>query len=166
MNILPGKTQFLYTALPEVAAAVLDLAREHYVGRGAYGIALVGDLGAGKTALAQAIATQLGITDVVQSPTFVIQKTYTIPQVIPGISTSNPQAFQQLMHIDAYRLETEADAVSIRMQDAAVQDGLLVLVEWPERLPGFEADMRIELSHDMGIPEDMRTMNVTIGKGL
>ena len=170
MNVLPGQTQFSYESLPEVAQVVLDLAQTHYksgaYGSGAYGIALVGDLGAGKTALVQAIAARLGVEDVVQSPTFVIQKNYGIPQSIHGVSTANPQAFQQLMHIDAYRLESEADAVSIHLSEAVAQPGLLVLVEWPERLPGFEADMRIELSHVPGTPEDMRTINVTVGKGL
>ena len=39
-------------------------------------IALSGDLGTGKTTLVQTIARDLGITEIVTSPTFVIMKQY------------------------------------------------------------------------------------------
>src|SRR3989304_9211752 len=58
-------------------------------------VGLYGDLGAGKTALTQALARELGIKEKVVSPTFVIMKSYQL----------SGSSFQKLIHIDAYRLE-------------------------------------------------------------
>lgn len=70
-------------------------------------IALSGDLGAGKTTLTQELARQLGVTDTVISPTFVIMKEYAI--------TRGP--YTQLVHIDAYRLESAAELERLGWRD-------------------------------------------------
>jgi tRNA threonylcarbamoyladenosine biosynthesis protein TsaE len=59
-------------------------------------VGLYGNLGAGKTSFTQAVARELGVIDIVNSPTFVIEKIY---------ETKHPD-FKRLVHIDAYRLET------------------------------------------------------------
>ena len=63
-------------------------------------VGLYGNLGAGKTAFTQAVARELGIQEIVTSPTFVIEKIY---------PTSHPH-FARLIHIDAYRLEARRNS--------------------------------------------------------
>ena len=76
-----------------------------------------GDLGAGKTALAKGIAKGLGIDDTINSPTFVIIKTY----------EGNKANFY---HIDAYRLETEEELVDIGFDDILGEANSISYVEW------------------------------------
>ncbi len=86
-------------------------------------VALQGDLGAGKTVFAKGVAETLGIRENVTSPTFVIEKIYTIPE---------PAPWKRLVHIDAYRLEGEGELVTIGWNDIASDPGNLILLEWPE----------------------------------
>ena len=82
---------------------------------------LQGDLGAGKTVLAQGVAEGLGIpAEEVQSPT------YTLVREHHG-------AGGRLLHIDLYRLEPEETA-ALGVEELLAGPGVKV-VEWAERLP-------------------------------
>jgi tRNA threonylcarbamoyladenosine biosynthesis protein TsaE len=87
-------------------------------------LALQGDLGAGKTTFTKNLAKILGITESVTSPTFVIQKTFSI---------SN-NYFTQLTHIDSYRLDLSAELKHLGWHDLLNQKENLIVVEWPERI--------------------------------
>lgn len=102
-------------------------------------IALSGDLGAGKTTLTQELARQLGVTETVISPTFVIMKEYAI--------TRGPYA--QLVHIDAYRLESAAELERLGWYDLLRDAKNLILIEWPEKVPeAIPSDAhRVSLQH-------------------
>ena len=79
-------------------------------------IALVGDLGAGKTTLVRGVARALNIKEVVQSPTFNIMKIY--------LKGDRP-----LIHIDAYRL---ADInTDIGLDEYIGYETGLTMIEWP-----------------------------------
>src|SRR5262245_66497073 len=82
-------------------------------------VALAGDLGAGKTTLAQAICTGYGVTEPVTSPTFAIVHRYEAPR-------------SPVYHLDLYRLDRPAELVNIGW-DEIVMSNALVIVEWPER---------------------------------
>ncbi len=86
-------------------------------------VALIGDLGAGKTHLVRAIAEGLGIADsrVVTSPTFVLVQEYAAR--IP------------IYHFDAYRLRSEGDFVDLGIHEYFEGDGIC-LIEWADRVPG------------------------------
>lgn len=86
-------------------------------------IGLVGDLGAGKTTISQEIAKELGVTKNVNSPTFVIMKIY---------PTENNSQIKTLVHIDAYRLESEQDLETIGAIEYFGRNDTVVLLEWPE----------------------------------
>jgi tRNA threonylcarbamoyladenosine biosynthesis protein TsaE len=79
-------------------------------------IALLGDLGAGKTTLVRGVARGLGIKEVVQSPTFNIMKLY-------------PKGDRPLIHIDAYRL---ADInTDIGLDEYIGYETGITMIEWP-----------------------------------
>jgi tRNA threonylcarbamoyl adenosine modification protein YjeE len=100
-------------------------------------VALEGDLGAGKTTLAQAICRGFGVTDDVTSPTFAIVHRY----------DSGPAPVH---HIDLYRLAGPGDLTNVGWDDILAEPGL-VLVEWPERAGDrLPADIRVRLSYAPG----------------
>ncbi len=92
--------------------------------KGATIIALEGDLGAGKTTFVQGVAQSLGVVEVT-SPTFVIQKNYPITHT----------DFEQLVHIDAYRLENTHELLVLDFEAIANNPKNLMFIEWPERVP-------------------------------
>ncbi len=110
-------------------------------------ILLRGPLGAGKTTLAQSIATGLGVPDecYVTSPSFNLMNEY--PGRLP------------LYHLDCYRLEDEYDVEESGLMDYIVADGLTV-VEWPERLGGLTPKERLEISFQYS-GEEERTLILT-----
>ena len=79
-------------------------------------LAMKGDLGAGKTTLVRGIARGLGITEVVQSPTFNIMKIYF-------------KGRRPLIHIDAYRLEDINTDIGLE-EYIGYETGITV-IEWP-----------------------------------
>jgi tRNA threonylcarbamoyladenosine biosynthesis protein TsaE len=96
---------------------------------GATVVGLRGDLGAGKTTLAQGIARKLGVTEHVTSPTFILERIYKLSG-----PTAQLGRWERLVHIDAYRLDDEKELKHLGWQELLADPGNLVLVEWPERV--------------------------------
>lgn len=86
-------------------------------------ILLMGELGAGKTALARGIASGLAVSrdTPVTSPTFSLVHQYATPNGV-------------LLHLDLYRLNTLRDFYSIGIEEILAGDSI-VLIEWAEKLP-------------------------------
>jgi tRNA threonylcarbamoyladenosine biosynthesis protein TsaE len=93
-------------------------------------IALVGPLGAGKTQLTKGIAAGLGVTSVVNSPTFVLMNEHV--------------GRLRLHHIDAYRLGDPEEAFAAGLLDERQADGVTV-IEWADRLAGWLPSDRLEI---------------------
>lgn len=87
-------------------------------------VLLSGELGAGKTVLAQGIARGLGVADPVKSSSFVIVNEY------QGWRRGGAV---RLYHVDLYRLDEPEQVAELALDEMAA-DGVLV-VEWPERAP-------------------------------
>src|SRR5207302_6301782 len=82
-------------------------------------VALVGQLGAGKTHLVRAVAQGLGVADsrVVTSPTFVLIQEYA--------------ARLPIYHFDAYRLRGDAEFAELGVNEYFAADGVC-LIEWAD----------------------------------
>ena len=119
-------------------------------------LGLDGDLGAGKTTFVRFLVRALGVTTPVTSPTFTLANTYETsslppppvaplaappvaplaappvasPAAPPGASAGGPLLIH---HIDAYRLEGDADAEDLALPEL-LDSGGIVVVEWAERL--------------------------------
>ena len=85
-------------------------------------VALIGDLGAGKTTLTQGIAEGRGAAraEDVSSPTFTLIHEYGEPV--------------RVYHVDLYRLETAEEARRLGLEDLFDQKAL-VLIEWGDKFP-------------------------------
>jgi len=83
-------------------------------------ICLSGELGAGKTTLAQGIANGWGAIDRATSPTFVLVKNYKRPDD------------SEMFHLDAYRLQSAIEAENLDL-DQMISSGPII-IEWPERI--------------------------------
>ena len=81
-------------------------------------LALHGELGSGKTCFVQGLAEALGVTEIVNSPTFAIINEY--------------RGRCRLYHIDLYRINSEADAEALGMDDFLEGDGITA-IEWPAK---------------------------------
>ena len=95
-------------------------------------ITLQGPLGAGKTALTQAIGRGLGIDPriYITSPTFSLLHEY--------------QGRIPLYHMDLYRLSGEEEIVSLGFSEYFSGSGVTV-IEWPERLGSLMPAERLEI---------------------
>lgn len=80
-------------------------------------LALIGDLGTGKTTFTKGLAQALGIKDKIKSPTFVLLKEYV-------------SEYGKLVHVDAYRLETNFEDIGLTDYFGHA----VVLIEWADRL--------------------------------
>ena len=111
-------------------------------------VLLSGELGAGKTTLAQGLGAALRVVGPVTSPTFIIVRVH--PPVAAGPA---------LVHVDAYRLGgvTELDDLDL---DASLDEAVTV-VEWGEGLAEGLSAQRLEISLTRtGADEDLRTVRV------
>lgn len=103
-------------------------------------IVLTGDLGAGKTTFTQGLASGMGITKMVTSPTFTIMKVY--------------KGKLPLYHIDAYRLEGMTQELGL--EEMMDDDGVCV-IEWPififDSLP--DAYLNVDIKR---ISDDIRSL--------
>ncbi len=101
-------------------------------------VLLSGDLGAGKTFLAGAIAHALGLDagTAVQSPTFTLVREYETPRA-------------PLLHADLYRLLDAPDALAAEVERldlrARIGDGAIAVVEWGDSAADFLGDVALRV---------------------
>lgn len=114
-------------------------------------VVLTGDLGAGKTTLAQGLAEGLGVRGPITSPTFVIARVH--PSLVGGPA---------LVHVDAYRLSglDELDALDL---DASLEESVTV-VEWGHGLVEGLTEDHLEVVLVADPDTEARTATLT-GRG-
>lgn len=108
-------------------------------------IALRGDLGAGKSVLARAIARGAGVTGPMPSPTFNLVYRY------KGTRAT-------VVHLDLYRLEIEDDVWELGWRELGSGDEI-VLAEWPERAETLLPPDRWEILLEPGLSDELRNVS-------
>ncbi|MEG1585240.1 MAG: tRNA (adenosine(37)-N6)-threonylcarbamoyltransferase complex ATPase subunit type 1 TsaE [Bacteroidales bacterium] len=107
-----------------------------------------GEMGAGKTTFIKAICEELGVEDVINSPTFAIVNEY------------RSESAELIYHFDFYRINKPEEAYDFGYEDY-LYSGALCFIEWPEKiedlLPGDTVDVTISENED-------GTRTVTIGQ--
>ncbi len=101
--------------------------------------AFYGDMGAGKTTFIKAICEELGVTDVINSPTFAIVNEY------------RSATAELIYHFDFYRINKIEEAYDFGYEDY-FYSGALCFIEWPEKieeiLPGDVVKVNIRENED------------------
>lgn len=120
-------------ALPEYSQRLLENFPNARV------FAFTGEVGAGKTTFIQQLCKQLGIHEVVSSPTFALVNEYGYTDTQSGNKNS-------AYHLDLYRLRSIEEALDIGIEDY-LYSGKYCFVEWPEIIEPLlpEDTLRIHL---------------------
>lgn len=113
-------------------------------------ITLSGPLGAGKTSIARGLLSALGLAGEAPSPSFAIVQPYEVPEVrIP------------VQHVDLYRIDDPEEIAELGLDEAAGDS--VLLVEWPERAPGWWPDA-LALTLEM-LPDGSRRLTASVPPG-
>lgn len=107
--------------------------------KGGEAIELTSDLGGGKTTLVKGLAKGMGVTDVVQSPTFIIS------------SLHKGERGLELHHFDFYRLD-DPGIMSEELAESLHQNNAIVAVEWGDIVGNV-------------LPKDRATINLSVPTG-
>ena len=104
------------TTLPDAAREFIAAMGDHRV------FAFHGKMGAGKTTFIKAVCEALGVTDVINSPTFAIVNEY-----------RSDTTAEWIYHFDFYRINTIQEACNMGAEDYFAS-GALCFIEWPEKM--------------------------------
>lgn len=111
-------------------------------------IALSGDLGAGKTAFVKGVASTLGCSDIVSSPTFTLVNEYAGVELM-------------LYHFDVYRLTGITTENCDWIDDYLFSDGICI-IEWADNLIDIlpENHIKVTISKDSSVHQDYREIDI------
>ena len=118
---------------------IREAAREFISQMGqAHVFAFYGKMGAGKTTFVKAICEELGVSDVITSPTFAIINEYSLnSQLLPLTST--------IYHFDFYRIKKLEEVYDMGYEDY-FYSGALCFIEWPELIEEILPDDAVRVS--------------------
>ena len=106
--------------------------------------AFYGKMGAGKTTFIKAICEELGVTDVINSPTFAIVNEYMREDGDP------------MYHFDFYRINKLQEAIEIGLYDY-LDSGCLCIMEWPENIEELLPEETVRVYFTIN-PDQSRTL--------
>lgn len=109
-------------------------------------IALIGDLGTGKTTLTKSIAEGLGITEMITSPTFTIVQEYSSGRL-------------PLYHFDVYRISDPEEMYELGYEEYFFGQGVCV-VEWADQIEELIPEGSIVIRIEYGENEEERIYNI------
>ncbi len=100
-------------------------------------VAFYGKMGVGKTTFIKAVCEELGVTDVINSPTFAIVNEY-----LSGEG-------QPVYHFDFYRIRRSEEVLDIGFYEY-IDSGCLCLMEWPELIEDLlpEETVRVKITEN------------------
>lgn len=115
--------------------------------------ALMGELGSGKTTFVQGLARALGVREKVQSPTFVLVKWYQTPKHI--------HQFHHFIHVDAYRLDSPAEARHLGLKGMLKDRDAVAVIEWASRLKKLLPRRTVWVSFSHGKAPNERIIKIS-----
>lgn len=125
--------------------AINDAAKQFVAAMGSNRVfAFYGKMGAGKTTFIKALCTELGVDDVITSPTFAIVNEYTAGDGSP------------IYHFDFYRIKKLDEVYDMGYEDYFYNGGLC-LIEWPELIESLLPEDAVEV-HIAEQPDGTRTI--------
>lgn len=145
MKIVSRKLPDTHKLAAKIAADVLKSGPHQ---KHARVVALVGDLGAGKTAFVQGFAKALGIKRHLPSPTFLIFRNY-------GLRTND---FKFLYHADVYRMDDAGELDVLDFDKVLANPDNIVIIEWADKIKKILPKDTIWLNFSHGTKETERTI--------
>lgn len=140
----------------ETRAAAVKLAKTL---KGGDIVALIGDLGAGKTVWVKGMAEGIGIQERVLSPTFVLLRCHEIKR--SGIRNKE-LGIKQLCHVDAYRLKDALALESIGINDYLGAPDTITVIEWADRVEKLLAGKKVlKIEFGFGKKEKERIIKIS-----
>ena len=127
--------------LNSIAKQILDYTSTHKK------FAFYGEMGVGKTTLIKALSLQLGVTEIVSSPTFSIVNEYQADE-----ST-------KIYHFDFYRIEDEREAYDMGYEEYFFSNAYC-FIEWPEKIPNLIEEDMVQIK--MSVVENKRRIELII----
>lgn len=126
--------------LPAAAEKLLPYIKKNLI------VAIYGHMGAGKTTLIKELCRQLGVADIVNSPTFALVNEYKTP------------GERVIYHFDFYRINSLREVFDIGYEDFFFS-GNLCVIEWPEKIESLlpKEVLRIRIRETF---EGIRELNV------
>ena len=109
----------------KIAAGLARRITQKAVGKKASVLALVGELGAGKTTFVQGFARALGVRAVVRSPTFLLIKSYKL----------KASSYKLLYPVACYSLPGAGKLSPVDFKPLFADHATTILIEWAERIP-------------------------------
>ena len=101
--------------------------------------AFYGKMGAGKTTFVKAICEELGVEDVITSPTFSIINEYSLTSHLLPLTSSS------IYHFDFYRIKKLEEVYDMGYEEY-FYSGALCLIEWPELIEEILPDDAVRVS--------------------
>lgn len=97
-------------------------------------VALVGELGAGKTAFVQGFLKSFGVKERVVSPTFILLRPHrlSIRHLALGI-----RHYSAAYHVDCYRIDSPRELISLGFKKIISNPQNIVLIEWADKIKKF-----------------------------
>ena len=134
----------------EAAREFISMIGEHRV------FAFYGKMGAGKTTFIKAVCEELGVKDVITSPTFAIVNEYTIDSTLTSnlstlTSPPSPLTSNNIYHFDFYRIKKVEEVYDMGYEDY-FYSGALCFIEWPELTEDLLPDDAIRV--DIGVDDN------------
>ncbi|MDO4288500.1 MAG: tRNA (adenosine(37)-N6)-threonylcarbamoyltransferase complex ATPase subunit type 1 TsaE [Eubacterium sp.] len=109
-------------------------------------ILLLGDMGAGKTAITRGIVAGMGIDDDVSSPTYTLVNTY-------------EDGGKKVHHFDLYRLMDEEGLYEMGFEDY-LDDEAVLIIEWPQIAQGYPFERAMTLTLALGEDSEERMIRL------
>ena len=101
--------------------------------------AFYGKMGAGKTTFVKAICEELGVENVITSPTFAVINEYSLSTI------HDPRSTDTIYHFDFYRIKKIEEVYDMGYEDYFYSDALC-FIEWPELIEELLPEDAVKVS--------------------